>query len=638
MHFLQDDLRHLSIGEPTYWPADRNKIPGLLDFVITKQIPTVHCDIKSNFDLSSDHSPLIFTVNTEILFKEPAPRLYTKQTHWGKYQEIINQNIKLNVRLKEQDEIEAAVHDFTALVQTAAWKATPPYSRRATDNNLPLRIKELVQEKRRARRVWQYTRDPSDKRQLNRLTHRLHATIHDYKNETFDYYIKNLETNDHSLWRATKKFKRPTPIVSPIKQEDGNWARSNSEKAQVFAEHLSRIFTPLNNQEDEEINNYLDAPCQLSPPIRSITPTEVMEQIKMTNSHKAPGHDLIVGEILKHLPRKAIILLTILYNRMLHLSYFPIQWKFAEIIMIAKPGKPPTEAASYRPISLLPLLSKIFERLLQKRIKEKLNLDNLTPIHQFGFRENHSTIQQCHRIVNIIRDGLENKRICAAVFLDIQQAFDKVWHQGLLYKLKKIMPSQLYLILKSYLSNRYFNIKTNKDETSYHPIQAGVPQGSVLGPFLYLIYTADIPTTHETNIATFADDTAILALDENPIIASEKLQNHLNLLQQWLRKWKIKVNNNKSVQIMFTTKATECPPVMLNDEPIPMKNEVKYLGLHLDRRLTWKAHIKAKKHQLNIKTKQMNWLIGRKSQLSLENKIIIYKVILKPIWTYGIEL
>jgi hypothetical protein len=89
---------------------------------------------------------------------------------------------------------------------------------------------------------------------------------------------------------------------------------------------------------------------------------------------------------------------------------------------------------------------------------------------------------------------------------------------------------------------------------------------------------------------------------------------------------------------MFTTKATECPPVMLNDEPIPMKNEVKYLGLHLDRRLTWRAHIKAKKQQLNIKTKQMNWLIGRKSQLSLENKIIIYKVMLKSIWTYGIEL
>jgi hypothetical protein len=86
------------------------------------------------------------------------------------------------------------------------------------------------------------------------------------------------------------------------------------------------------------------------------------------------------------------------------------------------------------------------------------------------------------------------------------------------------MPSQLYLILISYLSNRYFDIKISKDETNYHPIQAGVPQSSVLGPFLYLSYTADIPITNETTKATFADDTVILSLDQNPIVASEKLR------------------------------------------------------------------------------------------------------------------
>jgi hypothetical protein len=188
-------------------------------------------------------------------------------------------------------------------------------------------------------------------------------------------------------------------------QEDGNWARSNSEKAQVFAEHLGRTFTPLNNQEDEEINSYLDAPCQLSPPIRSITPAEVIKQIKLSNSHKAPGHYLIVGESLKHLPRKAIVLLTTLYNRMLHLSYFPTQWKFTQIIMIAKPGKPPIEAASYRPISLLPILSKIFERLLQKRIKEVTNPDDLIPLHQFRFREDHPTIQR-HRMMTRKRENM----------------------------------------------------------------------------------------------------------------------------------------------------------------------------------------------------------------------------------------
>jgi hypothetical protein len=180
----------------------------------------------------------------------------------------------------------------------------------------------------------------------------------------------------------------------PTKASRRQMGKIQLRKAQVFAEQLGKTFAPLNNQKDEEISSYHDAPCQLSPPIRSITPAEVTEQIKSTNPHKAPGYDLITGEILKYLPRKAIVLLTTLDNRMLHLSYFPTQWKFAQIIMIAKPGKPPTEAAFYRPISLLTILSKIFERLLRKRIRKIISPDNQIPMHQFGFRENHTTMSQ----------------------------------------------------------------------------------------------------------------------------------------------------------------------------------------------------------------------------------------------------
>ena len=119
------------------------------------------------------------------------------------------------------------------------------------------------------------------------------------------------------------------------------------------------------------------------------------------------------------------------------------------------------------------------------------------------------------------------------MFLDVAQAFDKVWHAGLLYKIKKALPGPYYLILKSYLTERHFQVKYNHDYSQCHQIQSGVPQGSVLGPLLYLIYTADLPTTTKTTVATFADDTAILATSNDPITASENLQQHLNLLQHW---------------------------------------------------------------------------------------------------------
>jgi len=122
--------------------------------------------------------------------------------------------------------------------------------------------------------------------------------------------------------------------------------------------------------------------------------------------------------------------------------------------MIAKPRKPPTEASSYRPINLLPIMSKVFERLLLHRLDETIHIDGLFPTHQFGFRNNHSTIQQCLRVVNKIKESIAGKKMCTSVFLEIQQAFDKVWHRGLLYKVKLHLPDHFYLLLKSYLIER----------------------------------------------------------------------------------------------------------------------------------------------------------------------------------------
>jgi hypothetical protein len=128
--------------------------------------------------------------------------------------------------------------------------------------------------------------------------------------------------------------------------------------------------------------------------------------------------------------------------------------------------------------------------------------------------------------------------MCASVFLDVQQAFDKVWNEGLLYKLKSKLAEQLYLVLKSYLEEQYFQVKIDDTLSDYHLIKAGVPHGSVIGPLLYLIYTADAITRNNTLIATFADDTAVLSSDVDPARAAERLHHHLNLLQNWLKNGK----------------------------------------------------------------------------------------------------
>jgi hypothetical protein len=152
---------------------------------------------------------------------------------------------------------------------------------------------------------------------------------------------------------------------------------------------------------------------------------------------------------------------------------------------------------------------------------------------------------------------------------------------------------------------------------------------------LYLHYTADLPTSPNFTIATFADDTAVLVTDCDPAISSHKLQTSLLVIQHWLTKWRLRASRFKSTHVTFTTRRAKCPGVHIYKEQLPQAEEVKH---HLDRHLTWHKHIFAKRKHLGITLSKMYWLLGRKAKLSTSKKLLAYKVILKPIWTYGIQL
>lgn len=443
-------------------------------------------------------------------------------------------------------------------------------------------------------------------------------------------------STDYSLWKVAKNLKRPIIQIPPIKLENGNWAVSSAQKAARFATYLEQIFQP--NGDDTYEISLDERVLQDELEIKLVTPKEISSEINRLSKKKTPGYDLITGEVLRNLPRKAIIKLTTFVNATFRLKHVPDVWKFAEVIMIPKPGKPAHEVASYRPISLLPIMSKLFEKLLIKRIKPILEDRNLIPDYQFGFREKHSTIDQVHRITNIIEKTLEEKKVCSTVFLDVAQAFDKVWHDGLMYKLKKMLPKQFTDILQSYLSDRMFHIRHDNSYSEIKQIKAGVPQGSVLGPVLYLLYTCDIPVLENNTIATFADDTAIMAVGVTHEEAVEKLQAAINDVYDWTKKWRIKLNESKSTHIDFTNKKNAYHPVYINNNVIPYENVAKYLGMTLDTKLRWKAHVKKKRDELELRYRKMYWLLGRHSALSVHNKILLYKQVLMPIWTYGIQL
>lgn len=187
----------------------------------------------------------------------------------------------------------------------------------------------------------------------------------------------------------------------------------------------------------------------------------------------------------------------LIFNCSFRLSQFPTQWKCAEILMIPKPSKLENEISSYRPVSLLTIFSKIFERIFHRWLLLILESLAFIPNHQIGFRQLHGNPEQCLRIVQTIVKYLEEEQYCSAIFLDILIAFDTVRHAGLLIKIKMILPAPLSLILRSYLDSRHFYVRINDDTSDINEVRAGVSHGSVLDQTLYTIFTADMPIIND---------------------------------------------------------------------------------------------------------------------------------------------
>ena len=191
---------------------------------------------------------------------------------------------------------------------------------------------------------------------------------------------------------------------------------------------------------------------------------EVREVVHLLNNRKSPGPDLVTTKMLKELPKKGLLTLLYIFNGILRTHHWPAVLKTAEIILLLKPDKDPKTPESYRPTSLLPTISKVLERLLANRIINDVTYTQRLPDNQFRFRHKHSTIQQMHRLCHTIYTAFEAKQYCTSAFLDVSQAFDKVWHDGLLYKIMHTLPLY-YNLIRSYLSARTFHTKI-KDHTS----------------------------------------------------------------------------------------------------------------------------------------------------------------------------
>ena len=397
------------------------------------------------------------------------------------------------------------------------------------------------------------------------------------------------DRNSKNWWQKARTLmgKGVKTIFPPMRINDV-YESDNKEKTEAF----NKFFLGHSNINDS--NHTLPLLGQINVLLSNITVTEqdVVDQLKCLDTSKTCGPDGVTSKLLHEAGNVIAPSLTKLFNLSLHLGKFPKLWKRANVTPLFKKGNK-NDLNNYRPVSLLSCVSKIFEKIVFKYIYNYILENNILSPHQSGFRPKDSTTNQLAYMYHMFAQSLDKKKDIQIVFCDITKAFDKVWHTGLLFKLKKIgIGGKLLNWFQDYLNNRMQRVVIKNESSEYGNILAGVPQGSVLGPLLFLIYINDLVDNINSNIKLFADDTCLFIDFEKPQDAESLLNNDLKTIKEWADTWIVSFSPTKTKTLACTFKKTDFNlDLHFGNQKLDSTNTHKHLGLIFNKTLGWSNHV-----------------------------------------------
>lgn len=624
--------KEFTIHVPT--TATRRSLrPDHADSTIDYALTTDDCseidiNVLENSGTTSDHLPLLITANYD---EAESSKEYIKiSTNWDKVAEDLNKR-----PWQETGDTNYDVEHFTRSAQASIFNHSKGVKLKDPRHLLlPYQLKSLMEEKRKAVRQYYKLKTPQNKRNMKRLKKKFDQMYRKQAGEKMEKEMESL--NDPTLrWIILKKG-RPQPPPIPTLTYGGKTATTTQEKANMLGEALQEKFFPINSDQDPELTNevkntYLEIDKEEPGEIPIITIEEIKKAIKNASSKSATGPDGISYKLLKKLSDKTLKHLANIFSNILKTRKFPEVWKEACVTMLHKNDKPRQLPASYRPISLLSCLSKIFERCLQKHIVTKK-----LPNHQFGFRPKHSTTHQLTRIVQDATKNINQNWSGIIVSLDIEAAFDKVPHHEMILKLKKQkQPTWLIQLIKSYYQQRKFHIRLNGKKSSSHLIHAGTAQGAVISATLYSLYIADMPYLEDISTYQYADDTAYLCSTHKLAFSALLMNEQLDELYKWCQQWKTKINPTKSTAIILASGKREPVTITYGNEEIPISGHFKYLGVQIDKRLYFTKHVDHIISTATAKTATLMGVFQKKKIVTTKSRALFYQMLILPSITYG---
>ncbi len=537
----------------------------------------------------SDHDCCFaeFDINPKTNKQKPRHIPLYNKADWDSFKKHINQTYELLKKLMYQNTTNQLWEILKKDLQGGIELFIPKKMAKQT-NSLPWLNSDIKKLLRKRDKMYKESRNTPKFRKLKALI----------QTKIRDAHIKYLESiiipedADKETCGVTKRFwtyikhcKSTNNNISPLKEDNLLYSES-TKKAEILNNQFKSVFT--------QDNDKLPPPPTPEYPVMSdisINVNGIYKLLCNLNPHKAAGPDTISPRVLKELAKEVAPCLEIIFQSSYSTGEVPDDWRTANVSPIFKKGDK-YKASNYRPVSLTCIVSKIMEHIITSNIMKHANEHNILYKRQHGFRSKLSCETQLVEFINDTIENMSHGTQTDVIIMDFSKAFDKVSHQKLVWKLNRYgICNKTNTWISSFLSGRTQRVLVEGDHSTTATVSSGVPQGSVLGPCLFLFYINDMPDNVESTVRLFADDTIVYAALK-PTSNSITLQHDLDKLARWEKDWNMEFHPDKCEVIPITRKKVpQYNKYTLNGHTLEITDTAKYLGVNINSNLSWNKHI-----------------------------------------------
>jgi hypothetical protein len=578
----------------------------------------------------SDHCVVYFDVKINRKLVENSSRkvfLYSK----GNYNQILSEAKQFKDEFLQslpwQNTVNQNWLKLVQFVKETVSKNVPYKNIRANTKPswLNPHVKRLINKRNRLFCKLKHSNNPDIRSTYNKIRNKVTNLVRNSYRNHVNKLIENVDNNARPFYKYIKSQKCEGSTIPPLNHR-GNIVTSDKPKATIFNNYFASVFN------NTQTTVQYDTGSLRTINDLNITESGVQNLLSKINVGKSIGPDELPSKILFEARQELAPVITIIFKQSLETGKLPEDWLKANVTPVYKKGDK-SNVENYRPISLTCVCCKIMEHIIHSHISDFLQKHNILLQNQHGFRQNHSCITQLISAFNDWSLSLDNRiPVCVAIF-DFSKAFDTVSHSLLLKKLLAIgIDGKVHSWIKAFLFNRTQRVVINGCHSDWLPVTSGVPQGSVLGPLLFLLYINDIGNGISSTLRLFADD-LIIYRKINDNNSHAMLQQDINTLYNWSKTWAMKFNETKCHMVLLSRNKDKANyTYQLGNSVLPFYDKFTYLGVTADADLNWSGHINT---VYNKATRVLNFIKRNTSICSKKYKSLAYLALVRPHLEYA---